>query len=480
MSAFTRRRLLGATALATALATGSLTLDACSAGSPSGGPTSGIRWWDHFGSLQKFHAQFAADYAASSGTPTEFTYYEVSKLGPALQLAKQSSQLPDIHTTAGLGLPTSALIKDDWFQPMTLSKDATTALGNTLIEGVHIFDGKTYTFPIFSPRQYSAATWFNTELAAAAGIDPATPPRTYDEFRAACVATKSSSPGAYGFTVALNNPDRMGEQVNDMAQAAGFQGLNGMRFVDGEFAYDDDAYLKVLDLLVSLNKDGHLVPGSESFTVSTARARWATGIATYFIDGPWCAGGVVNNLSEFTDKIDVGPILVPEPADTPKVYRGPAGGVFYLSSESNDPDAANGLLSSMTQPTYLQGLAKNMDQPPADLDVIAEAGVHPSYARIVDYFQKSVFLAPTPIVRNPDVGVVQAETKPVNPPIGVIVQGLLSGDVADARSALRQLNDASSAAREAAMKKAKSQGAKVSMDDFAFSDWKPGTDYNLT
>lgn len=253
-----RRQFLTTAGVATAaLATGGLGLAGCSSGDASsgGGGAAGLRWWDHFGALQKFHAEFAQSFAAKSGIPTEFTYYEVAKLGPALQLAKQSNQLPDIHTTAGLTLPTAALIKDNWFQPIQFTDEAKKrSPEGTLVEGIHVFDGKTYSFPLFTPRQYSTANWFNKDLAEPAGIDPANPPSTYDDFRAACSQVTKSKPGTYGFVIALNNPGRMGEQINDLAQAGGFEGLNGMRFKDGQFGYHEDAYVNPIEFWKSLNQ----------------------------------------------------------------------------------------------------------------------------------------------------------------------------------------------------------------------------------
>jgi hypothetical protein len=84
---------------------------------------------------------------------------------------------------------------------------------------------------------------------------------------------------------------------------------------------------------------------------------------------------------------------------------------------------------------------------------------------------------PEPVVRNPQVAAVQALQAPISPDLGDIVQGYLGGNIADLRSALRQLSDASTADRDNALKKAAAGGAQVSEADFAFPNWQPGTDY---
>ncbi len=468
MAAVSRRAFLATAATAVA-ATGS---------AANAQPAPAVRWWDHFGALQKFHPNFAKDFSARTGIPVEFTYYEISRLGQALTLAKQSNQLPDIHTTAGLGYPTAALISEGWFRPIDLSQPARERLGKTVVEGIHSFGGKLYSFPLFTAKQYTAALWFNKTIAAAAGFDPASPPRSYDAIRAACASVRRTRPGAFGYTLALGNADRMGEHINDLAQAAGFKGLNGMRFGDGAFAYDDPAYLQAYEFFIALNRDGHMVPGSETYSVSTSRARWATGIAAFFVDGPWCAGGVANNLSAFTNRMDVGAIPTPDGGEA-SLYRGPASAVFLLSSQSRNPAGANQLLSAFISDEYYAGLAHNMDQPPADLTaVLGNREIHPAYRRIVGYFDKTVFLAPIPILRNGDVAKVQAEAKPINPGVGEILQGVLTGQVSNVKAALVSLNSASERDRQRAMASVAAKGARVTLDDYAFPDWKPGTNYS--
>ena len=223
-----------------------------------------------------------------------------------------------------------------------------------------------------------------------------------------------------------------------------------------------------------------MVPGSETYSVSTARARWATGIATFFVDGPWCAGGVANNLSAFTDKMDVGAIPTPD-GNAASLYRGPANPVFFLSSQSRNPAGANRLLSAFISDEYYAGLAHNMDQPPADLSaVLGNKDIHPAYRRIVGYFADTVFLAPLPILRNGDVAKVQAEAKPISPGVGEILQGVLTGQVPNLKAALANLNAASERDRERAMASVVAKGARITQADYAFPDWKPGIDYSPT
>jgi len=483
MAQLSRRRLLGASGLAVA---GSL-LASCDTAprvgggnaAPAPGSTATLRWWDHFNPLQDLHKQVFAEFEKDAGVTVEYTAQQTAKMGQALQLAKQSHQLPDVHSNVGLNLPLAALIKDNWYQPLDLDDDALGRLPDgSLVEGITTFDGKVYSFPIFNFRQYWAATWFNKDLVSKAGLDPASPPETYDDFRTSARKVRTAGgDGIYGWMLALGQPDRIAEQIGFLAQAGGFEGAGGQLFRTGEFAYHHEAYVHAVEFWLAMEKDGLLVPGTQSFNDKIARARWATGMAGFYFDGPWCAGVVAQDLKQFADKLDVGPMLVPEQGMPVTAYRGPTGGAFWLSGESKQRANASKLLGRLTTPDYYVGLAENMDQPPLDLAAVEKAEVHPAYKKVVGMFQDSVFLAPVPVVKNPDVARVNAESKEVLPGLGETVQGLFSGDLGNVRAALKDLSDRSERDREAATAAAKRKGAKVQPEDWAFPDWKAREDY---
>lgn len=473
MTTTTRRTFLGVGA---GIAAGALA--ACGGGGGTGGPGGpGLRWWDHFSALQKFHKDWAAKLSTELGAAVSYTYNDASKSAEALQLANQSKQLPDVYSNT-LGIPLAALVREGWVHEITISDEAKGRLPEgSLTDGVTSIDGKLYGLPLFSSRQYSTATWFNRDLITAAGLDPAKPPTTYDEFRAACQKVTAAG-GAAALMLALGDPGRMRDQVDDLAQAAGFPGYQGTVFTTGEYAYHDDAYVTAIEFWKELADTGALIQGASNFTVANARTRWASGAAGFFPDGPWCAGGAKTVMADFVPKIEVGPMLKPDASSPGLNYRNAPGAQFFIAGTSADVDRANKIIESMTTPEYQQGLTAGMDQPPLDLDTVETADVIEPYRRVVSYFKEVVFRAPQAVIRNPEVAAVQAEAKPVNPHLGNIIQGYLGGDVTDLRAALRKLSGDMAAERERAVKAAADGGAEVSLDDYAFPDWKPGADYD--
>ncbi len=475
MSAFDRRSfLIGSGAALTAAA-----LAGCGSDSTAGSAAAGgqLRWWDHFSALQKLNKDWAAKQSTAIGKTVTYTYTDASKLPEALQLAKQGNQLPDVFTNV-LNLPLAALVEGGWLGELQISDQERAALPKgTLTEGLTMLDGKVYSLPLFAWQQYAAAMWFNADLYKAAGLDPAAPPKTYDEYRQTLEKLKSAKGGVAPMILALGGTARMREQIDDLAQAAGFPGYQGMRFRDGQYAYDDDTYVNAIEFWKELNSSGLILAGSGSLTVANARSRWGAGAAVFFPDGPWCAGGVRNVAPGFEKKIDVGPLLVPQAGTTPVTYRGAPTAQFFVSKTTSDAAAASKLVSSFTTDEYRKGLAAGMDQPPIDLSVVKTADVIEPYRKLVGWFSTTVRRGPEAVVRNPQVAKAQAAAKPISPDLGNIIQGYLGGDVTDLRAALKQLSASFTADRERAIGVATKAGAKVSLSDYAFPDWKPGVNY---
>lgn len=478
MTQIDRRSLLaGGGALA------ATTLLAACGGSDQAGPGGGaggggLRWWDHFSALQKFHAEWAATESTALGVQIAYTYNDASRAPEALQLANQSEQLPDVYSNV-VGIPMAALVEAGWVHELLLTDDAKAALPEgSLVEGVTSIDGKVYGLPLFSYQQYSAATWMNTDVIEAAGLDPDSPPTGYDEFRAACKAIKATGDSVAPMILALGGTARMREQIDDLAQVAGFPGFQGLRYATGEYAYDDDTYVNAIEFWKELNDSGYILQGSGSLTVADARSRFGSGIAGFFPDGPWCAGGVRNVTPDFVPLLGVGPILTAETGAPVVTYRGAPSGQFVIAGNTKDPQGASELVSSFTSPEYRTGLANGMDQPPLDLSVVqsAEDAIEP-YKKLAEWFAETVKRGPEAVVKNSQVAKVQAASKPITPHLGDIVQGYLGGQISDLKGALRTLSDAFSADREQALATAVAGGAQVSLDDWAFPDWAPGQDY---
>lgn len=433
-----------------------------------------LAWWDVFQPLIPLHTEMWKEYAAAHPVDVVYTGMNPADMAQAVQLAVRSNEAPDVMNVNGDAATLASLQAAGWFQPLadnftfdTPAQKAARAPGFTE------FDGKLYSFPIFSPRQSSTSLWYFADRMEAAGFDPDVGAGKWEDVRKA--AASMTRDGKYGLLLPLQFTQRMSDHLTDLAQAAGAAGA--VDWKTGEYAYASDPFVEALEFLVSFQKDGTLHPASSSLDARQGRARWAAGEAGMFVDGPWNSGVLKNSFAQVIDGIGVGRTPYPGEAASSFTRRGPVMGTFFISSQSKHPQQASDVLQLMTTDDYYVALAERMDQPPLDLSAVQRGKVHPTYAKVIASFAEYVRLAPDPLLRNGAVSKVYAGMKPVLPGLGEIIQGAFSGAFDDPKPVLKQFADQMSAERERAIAAAKADGAEVSLDDWVFADWVPDTDY---
>lgn len=462
---------------------GSVLLGACTGG---GGETSGggaggaggtLTWWDQFQPIAPFERKLFADFSKSKhGVTVKYTVQNPATFTRALQLAYQSKQLPDVFTAAVNDLPAAPLVDAGWFQPLNIDQAHQKMLPpGTLIEGLNVFNGKPYSIPVLSFRSHDALVWYNKELLTKAGLNPDSPPATYDDIRAAARTIRKS--GTSGWIAPLNLTPRLSAQITQMALAAGCPaGGDGISFRTGEYVLDSAEFMNAIEFWVAMKQDGSLFPSSTSLDARTARARWATGVAGIFMDGSYNVGVLKGSFPQFLPKVAVGPIPVPS-VGTQISISGAQGNPnlsLWIAKTSPHGDIASQLISMFATEQVQTGVAEAMDQPPLLSSVLAKAKVEPVYRQAVDYLGKEVFAGPLAAARTPEITKVITKMRPVQPDLGTIVAGAVSGDITDWKGALKKFNAAMSAERDRAIKES---GTKVTPADWVFSDWKPGADY---
>ena len=467
----TRRGFLGA-----AIAAGAV---GAAGGSAFAQAAKTIEWWDQFAPLVPLHQKIWEEFSAKNpGVKIAYTQMNPADMMQALQLAFRSKRAPDIHSilTSDLSV-TNQLSKAGWFSPLDASFNADTPfLEEALLEGMTVFNGKAYSFPIFSFRQHETSLWWTKPFMEQAGIDPAAGPKTWDEMRKAAQAmTKGRT---YGLILPLQFTNRMANHVLDLAQVAGAPGRFDWR--TGAYPFGSEPFVQAVEFLLSFQRDGSLHPASSSLDARQGRARWAAGEAGMFFDGPWNSGVVKGSFAQVLDTLGAASIPLPSTGQPAFTYHTPPSGEFWISSQCEDPAIATKILQLFTTDAYYVGLAERMDQPPLDLSAVDRANVHPTYKTVVEGFKKVVRLAPEPLIKNPNVAQVYAEMKPVTPGVGEIVQGAMGGAVSNVKATLQQYADKLTAERDRAIKVVKDKGVQVSLDDWVFPNWKQGEDYTAS
>ncbi|MFG1978133.1 ABC transporter substrate-binding protein [Nonomuraea fuscirosea] len=479
MADVSRRQFLGG-ASAAALAAA---LTACTGGGQtsrrSQATGNALQWWDQFRPLTKMLESdlFTPYEQAHNGVTIERRQMDGPDMGQALQVARRSNQMPDVHSLAGLGtVSPAALVSAGWFQPIgKLAGFDTSPIAGQLYDGIHRFNGDIYSFAPFSGRSHEAVPWFNTALLKEAKVDPEDEPATWDDLRA--VARRLTKGDVYGMVIPLKDPVYLELLVHRLAMTAGAPGPGAVDWATGEYVHDSQPYINAVEFLVSLQKDKVVHPASASMGPRDARARWAAGQAAIYPWGAWFVGGLRVDEPEAVER-GVGVWHIPCPETTRNfVYSAPAPGTFWVSNQSKKAKTAAEVLLQMTTKEFQLKLATAMDQPPALADLVKEAEVHPAYRQCVASFQDDVRIGPVPEVGTPGVWQVLAEMRDVKPDLGDIVQSVLTGSGSDVGGQLRRYKDQLSAERERAVKAVSEKGVQVGLDAWVFANWDRKKDY---
>jgi len=402
---------------------------------------------------------------------------EIAPLGIRNGTAHDVFQLPP-------SIPTTQAVAEGWIAPVddiipdfAAWKDSFP--DGTFVEGVQVFDGKLYSVPLASDRRYYAALHYNTQLMADAGYDPQERRLTWDEYRdAAKKITKNGHGRTYGLVLEIGQPPRLTAIVRYLAASAGLGLVDDIDPTTGEYIYDRDEVANAIELLVALQRDGSVLPGSANLTAPESWPRVARGNAGMVHAGPWVT--VQWNTQE--PDFDFGVAEVPMDGSDPKPLGYPKTGTdnVVVFSKSKVKAVAGDVLAFVTSLPGQTAWGKivGVGNPPIieAANQAIEESLTPQ-AKMCQKLADTMVAAPSFLVGNPDIALVNRELKPLSPDFGEIIQAALVGETRDIKGALRDLKDRAMRNRDQAIAAAKSKGAQVSLDDWVFANWDPAKDY---
>jgi len=439
----------------------------------SGPGPKGLFFKGYFAAYQQAHPNIAIHL-------DELPWPEIGKIVP---LGVQSGNAPDLfqipqNVTAGQA------VQEGWVRPLddivpNFQQWKAAFPPGSFLDGVHVFNGKTYTFPFISNKLYGTLLFYNVEYAQRGGIDLQSRPPTWDGYRAAAKKLTQQGGGKYyGVIIEGAQTANWGTDVRNLARMAGAPGTgNDINWQTGEYSYTTDQYRAAIELLLALKADGSVFPGSLSLNAQQARGQFPQGAAGLFLQGPWNIEQWRTTVPDFT--FDVASQPVPNGGTPLLLSYEPTGGYLWVYAKTKYPEVAGDLLyylgTEQGQAAYvaLSGGGEPAVYPRAN----QVAGVDPRVRKVNDLFDQQMRLGPSPSVRTPDVEKVNLELKSVTPDFGTTVQGLYTGQLKDPQAALQDLQDRSEAELERAIKAAQGKGAQVSRDDWKFANWDPTRDY---
>jgi multiple sugar transport system substrate-binding protein len=427
-----------------------------------------------------YKAFFAAYHQAHPNISVTFDELPAGQLNQAISLALQNGDAPDL-----LWLPSTVTggqaVQQNWVTPLdpvipNFSAWKAAFPAGVFIEGITVFNGKTYAFPLTSNQRYSTMLFYSQDRMQKAGYDPAAKPFTWDELRAAAkTLTQQGNGKTYGLILGAKEPDdQFGPFVANLAQMAGTAG-GEMNWKTGQYNYTSDEFLAAVQLLLAMKADGSIYPGALSTGQRDATTMLEAGAAAMTLDGPWAP-------TRWSGAFRYGVASQPVPNSGPALplNYGPGGGNWhwlYAKSKNlpigGDIFANWGSVAGQTAFQKIVGANVQAILPAAATAAAADAATQ----KINALSTQQLRLAPDPRARRADVGQVYVELRTVHPNLGETVQGIYSGQLSDAKKALQALQSSSDAELNRAIKAAQAKGAKVTRDDWVFPNWDPTKDY---
>lgn len=409
-----------------------------------------------------------------------------AELTRILPLGIQNGNAPDCFEVSDT-IPAYEMVREGWVRPIddlmpNFEEWKQSIPPGVLVEGITVFDGKVYGFPYLSNKVYQNLTLYNTAYMQEAGYDPSAKPLTWDEFRDAAKKITAQGGGQYyGFVIGGKQPVQWGGAVTGLAEMAGAAG-GPINWQTGQYQYTAEQFRAAIELLLALNADGSVFPGTVQLDNVQARARVAEGQAGIILEGPWNIPVWNQDYPDF--QFGVGSQPVPATGDAIPIGVAPGAWLpMWVYAESEHPEIAGDIFTYLASEEGQVAIATLTGGFPLALSASARekaaaaGGIDPRLSQAYALFDEQVRTGPDPRARNPDVEQVYAELQGVTPNLGDTVQGLFTGQLSDIQQALQDLQDRSEAELERAIAAAQEKGAEVSRDDWVFPNWDPNRDY---
>ncbi|HTK08709.1 MAG TPA: extracellular solute-binding protein [Ktedonobacteraceae bacterium] len=462
----------------------SMLLTACGGSSANSAQQVVLKIADFSPEQKAFHEAVATEYHRLHPDVTiQWQSSAQAQYEQSLPLAFQSHQAPDIfYYKSGISpeLSMSFLLKQGWIRPLDPDGNPSQSFLNRwpsglFQEGINESKGKVYGFPFTDNIFWGPGFMFyNKSMFQQAGLNPANPPTTWNQFLSDCEAIKAKT-GKYCLAISLKGSDlqRIWFPIAGSIMTDQF-----FDYKNGTFDLNNPLLLQAFSFIQTLYQKGLVAPGVNDKTFS--RQQLASGQVAIYFDGTWLPS-TLTQLGFSEDQYGIAAPPVPD--------KGPHGAeailntqnVYWASSQTKYPEQTWQFIQWITDPTgffaknYLKGAFgtlsfadnKSLITDPAmqAMEKIALNGLRVTY--------------PESLLQCPDLAQSQAYSKAaaMNPNgewqimVNAIVKNTPLKPAADQLVAQRQQVFLSTLKQEAA------SGLKVSQSCYAFSNWNYNESY---
>lgn len=492
MTRISRRSMLRATALTAAVAA----LSACgpstkagqeqtsgAAGVPGTPGTTTIQHWDWWVTQGPTIDNEIKLFEAKNPSIKVVKTTQVTDQYPnLLQLAVKANTAPDV-----LLIPSTPdlveQIGQNWLKPLNewaTDKWQAGFPSDSFAEGSNVFGGKVYSAPYDGPAPWLQLYLNNTVFKNAGLVDAngkARVPQNWDDVRGmAQTITKAGSGNFFGWGFGDKQQFVLPWQLMMCQRSGTPDAQTSFDLRTGHYTWaSNPVFADWIKFFTGMKSDGSIISQAMSIDDEQARVQFATGKFGMLIGGVWVQSGWQQTNPDFSD-YTVAALPYNGSKPTSFFYRTPGGVGFGLSGETKLGDAAWSWFEWLNSPDA----AIRWVQAGQGLRVFPQAN-KPDYAKTEPYREymnvalNGTRLAPAPSLVHPTMSQVKPQS--TLPDIQGILEGIYTGQIADAKSALQDLQSRQDAAQAAAIKDAQSRSVKVDPAWWTVTDWNLTEDY---
>ncbi|ASK66270.1 hypothetical protein CFK39_11075 [Brachybacterium avium] len=403
------------------------------------------------------------------------------QVNQVVPLGIRNGSAPDVFALPQ-NVPAESAISEGWVQPLddAIPDFAEWKAGfpdTALINGVHVFDGKVYSWPMNSTRRLDITQYISHEAAEAAGVStPVESVSTWDDLRSlAKEITASGTPGI------LSTSDHLDIVIANLANTAGWLGNSeGMNMRTGKYEYSAPEFLEALDFVRSMIDDGSFVPGYLTLKDADARAQFPSGLAGISLNGPWDISQWAKDYPDF--EYTILPLPSPDGSEYTIPFRETGANMSWLYADSTNTDAAAAVIKFMGSLEGQRAMVEltegffqsTIEEANSSADTSA---LNPRAKLVADLAATYMRACPQFEIRSEHAGVVKLNLQATDPGIAGTIEGILTGQISDAEAALSDLDSRLDEAMEKAFDAAQTEGADVDISQLQFPNWDPSLDY---
>lgn len=405
----------------------------------------------------------------------------VNKVVP---LGIRNHNAPDVFNKPQ-GVPVATMINENWVRPLDdiipdFAKWKASFPDTAFIPGIHVFNGKTYTWPLASGLLiHGMCVYDKANLASAGYDDPAAQIKSWDDLYTALKKVVKS--GKTGLMTAVT---QFGQMVTELAQTAGWKGVGGIDLRTGKYVYDADEVLQAYEFVDKLITDKLLVPGYLNRKTDECASQMPAGKSGIFITIPvYSTGWKANNPQwEYVD----GVLPSPDGTSYTMPYEALGAHGLFVYSETKLPEAVGQLYGYMgsakgQEKMIALTLGSLASELPAANKAAKEAKVLDKHAVTTFQMARDIMRsAPLVPFRNLDVSKVDLVRKQVVPTWQNLWEGVFTGQIKNVEAELKKWNGQQEKSLEVAIATAKKEkGSTITRDDWKFPNWDPTKNYTL-